>query len=50
MGNFPAIAAQDATARLELAALNGDLDVAWALYPALEREIGRLTRSLPTLI
>jgi CheY-like chemotaxis protein len=50
MGPFPAIAARDAAARLELAGLNGDLAVAWALYPALEREISRLTRSLPTLI
>ncbi len=50
MGNFPATVAQDMTARLELAGLDGDLEVARALYPALEREIARLTSSLPTLV
>jgi PAS domain S-box-containing protein len=50
MGSFPAVAAQDAAARMELAGLDGDLEAARGLLPTLEREIDRLVARLPALV
>ena len=50
MGSFPALAAHDVAARLELACLNDSLEAARALIPSLEREIERMTVTLPSLL
>ena len=46
-GSVPAIAAQDLVARLENAALGGNVHTAREILPSLEREMTRLLRALP---
>jgi len=50
VSNFPAGAARDTAARMELIGFDGDFDTAHELFPLLEREIVRLRGVLPTLI
>jgi PAS domain S-box-containing protein len=50
VGNFPAGAASDTAARMELIGFDGDFEAAQEVFPLLEREIERLRGLLPTLI
>jgi PAS domain S-box-containing protein len=50
VSNFPAGAARDTAARMELIGFDGDFDAAQEVFPLLEREIVRLRGVLPTLI
>jgi HPt (histidine-containing phosphotransfer) domain-containing protein len=50
VSNFPAGAARDTAARMELIGFDGDFDAAHEVFPLLEKEIDRLRGLLPTLI
>jgi len=50
VSNFPAGAARDAAARMELIGFDGDFEAAREVFPILEREIERLRSLLPALI
>ena len=50
VSNFPAGAARDTAARMEVIGFDGDFDAAQEVFPLLEKEIDRLRRLLPTLI
>jgi PAS domain S-box-containing protein len=50
VSNFPAGAARDTAARMELIGFDGDFDAAQEVFPMLEKEIDRLRGLLPTLI
>jgi PAS domain S-box-containing protein len=50
VSNFPAGAARDTAARMELIGFDGDFESAVEVFPLLEKEIERLRGLLPTLI
>jgi len=50
VSNFPAGAARDTAARMELIGFDGDFEAAQEVFPLLEKEIVRLRGLLPTLI
>jgi signal transduction histidine kinase/CheY-like chemotaxis protein/HPt (histidine-containing phosphotransfer) domain-containing protein len=50
VSNFPAGAARDTAARMELIGFDGDFEAAVEVFPLLEKEIERLRGLLPTLI
>jgi CheY-like chemotaxis protein/HPt (histidine-containing phosphotransfer) domain-containing protein len=50
VNNFPAGAARDAAARMEVIGLDGDFDGAAEVLPLLRKEIDRLRELLPSLI
>jgi len=50
VSNFPAGAARDTAARMEVIGFDGDFDAAQEVFPVLEKEIDRLRGVLPTLI
>ena len=50
VSNFPAGAARDTAARMEVIGFDGDFDAAQEVFPLLEKEITRLRGVLPTLI
>jgi CheY-like chemotaxis protein/HPt (histidine-containing phosphotransfer) domain-containing protein len=50
VSNFPAGAAREAAARMEIIGFNGDLDAARRTFRELEQEVDRLRGLLPSLI
>jgi PAS domain S-box-containing protein len=50
VSNFPAGAARDTAARMEIIGFDADFDAAQEVFPLLEKEIDRLRGLLPTLI
>jgi two-component system, sensor histidine kinase len=50
VSNFPAGAARDTAARMEVIGFDGDFEAAREVFPLLEKEIERLRGLLPTLI
>lgn len=50
VSNFPAGAARDTAARMELIGFDGDFNAAEDVFPRLQREMERLREVLPTLI
>ena len=50
VSNFPAGAARDTAARMELIGFDADFDAAQDVFPLLQKEIDRLRELLPTLI